>query len=271
MGRIAKAFARRAKQNQKLLIPYLVAGDPDLKTSLEVMHEMVSAGADLIEVGVPFTDPEAEGPVIQLSHERALLNHVSLQDTLLLVSKFRERDPETPVILMGYLNPIDAMGYATFGERAGAAGVDGILIVNMPPEEGADLSRELGRHGVDSIYLIAPTTTDERARFICSEARGFIYYVSLKGTTGASTINFDDVEARYRHLKPLSEIPMVVGFGIKDGASAARVASFADGSVVGTAIVSIFESNMQTPEKIGPEVFGLLTEMRQQMDVATAK
>ena len=266
MGRIADTFARRAAENRQLLIPYLVAGDPDLETSLSVMHEMVAAGADLIELGVPFTDPEAEGPVIQLGHERALKHNVSLRDTLSLVSRFREKNVQTPVILMGYVNPIDAMGYETFASMAADCGVDGTLIVNLPPEEGAELNTAMIAKGLDAIYLLSPTTTDKRAAYICSEAHGFVYYVSLKGTTGASTINFDDVEARVAHLRQFSNVPMVVGFGIKDGASAARVARFADGSVVGTAVVDIFAAHQGEPELIAPKVAALLRDMREQMD-----
>jgi len=266
VGRIADAFARQRLDKHKLLIPYIVAGDPDLDTSLQVMHEMVLAGADLIELGVPFTDPEAEGPSIQLGHERALKNNVSLRDTINLVARFREKDTQTPVILMGYVNPIDAMGYDVFASIAAQAGVDGTLIVNLPPEEGAALNVELSAQGLDAIYLLSPTTTDKRAEYILNAARGFVYYVSLKGTTGASTINFDQVEARVKHLKAFSDVPMVVGFGIKDGVSAARVATFADGSVVGTAIVDIFAAHEQSPAKIAPLVAQLLSDMRQQMD-----
>lgn len=266
MGRIEDTFASRAAENRKLLIPYLVAGDPDLDTSLAVMHEMVAAGADLIELGVPFTDPEAEGPAIQLGHERALQHNVSLRDTLALVARFRESNTETPVILMGYVNPIDAMGYEAFAESALTSGVDGTLIVNLPPEEGAELNTALRAKGLDAIYLLSPTTTDKRAAYICSEAQGFVYYVSLKGTTGASTINFDAVEERVNHLRQFSSVPMVVGFGIKDGASAARVAKFADGSVVGTALVDIFAELQSTPDQIAPRVATLLQDMRQQMD-----
>lgn len=271
MGRIADAFARQAKENRKLLIPYLVAGDPDLETSLTVMHSMVDAGADLIELGVPFTDPEAEGPVIQLAHERALVNNVSLRDSIELVRRFRKLDKQTPVILMGYLNPLDAMGYETFANSASEAGVDGVLIVNMPPEEGRELRSALAGKELNVIYLLSPTTTDKRAAYVCSEAGGFVYYVSLKGTTGSATIiNFDDVEARVNHLRAFCGVPMVVGFGINDGASAARVAGFADGSVVGTAVVNIFGVHQQNPEKIAPLVAELLADMRQQMDAVNS-
>ncbi len=266
MTRISEAFARRQAEQKKLLIPYIVAGDPNLEVSLEVMHAMVDAGADLIELGVPFTDPEAEGPSIQLGHERALKNKVSLKDTINLVQKFREKDQSTPLILMGYVNPVEAMGFDEFASRAATAGVDGTIIVNLPPEEGVELNEAYKTHGLSAIYLMAPTTTDTRAAKISAEANGFVYYVSLKGTTGASNINFDDVEKRLHHLRSICELPMVVGFGIKDGASAARVAQFADGSVVGTAIVDIFAKHTDAPQNIIEDVSTLLRDMRQQMD-----
>lgn len=266
MSRISEVFAAKKAEQQKLLIPYIVAGDPDLALSLKALHAMVDAGADLIELGVPFTDPEAEGPSIQLGHERALKNNVSLSDTLNLVSQFREQNNTTPIILMGYVNPIEAMGYETFAKRASDAGVDGTIIVNLPPEEGFELTEAMNTHNIAPIYLIAPTTTDDRAARISADAKEFIYYVSLKGTTGASIINFDDVERRVNHLRSLCPHPMVVGFGIKDGSSAARVAEFADGSVVGTAVVDIFAKHTSAPDQILDEVSALLGDMRTQMD-----
>ena len=268
MSRINDTFAQKQSEQKKLLIPYIVAGDPHLDVSLEVLHAMVEAGADLIELGVPFTDPEAEGPSIQLGHERALLNNVSLADTMGLVKKFREKNTTTPVILMGYVNPIESMGYESFAARAADAGVDGTIIVNLPPEQGVELSESLVANGLAPIYLLAPTTTDKRAAKICAEAKGFVYYVSLKGTTGANTINFDNVEERVNHLRDLCDLPMVVGFGIKDGTSAARVAEFADGSVVGTAIVDIFAEFEKEPEQIVSRVTELLADMREKMDAA---
>ncbi|MEO2174296.1 MAG: tryptophan synthase subunit alpha [bacterium] len=269
MSRIAACFERLFSENKKALIPYIVAGDPVKEVTVGIMHAMVASGADIIELGVPFSDPEAEGPVIQLAHERALVHGTSLKDTIAMVAEFRRTDDVTPVLLMGYVNPIERMGYETFGESASIAGVDATLIVNVPPEEGELLEQSLIAHGLDSIYLLAPTTTDLRAQYLCSKSRGFIYYVSLKGTTGASLINMDDVEQRVRFLQQYSKIPMVVGFGIKDGGSAARVASFADGSVVGTAVVSLFESSGGEPDKIALEVGKLLTEMRHAMDAET--
>lgn len=268
MTRITDAFALKREEQRKLLIPYIVAGDPSLEVSLQAMHKMVEAGADMIEIGVPFTDPEAEGPSIQLGHERALKNNVSLLDTLDLIAQFREQNNATPIILMGYVNPIEAMGYEKFASRAAAAGVDGTIIVNLPIEEGLELNEALSAHDLSAIYLLAPTTTDERAAKICADAKGFIYYVSLKGTTGASTINFDQVEERVNHLRSICTIPMVVGFGIKDGKSASRVAEFADGSVVGTAVVDLFAEHTTEPEKILEKVYELLQDMRHQMDAS---
>ncbi len=266
MSRISVCFERLASEKRKALIPYLVAGDPIKSTTVQVMHSMVENGADIIELAMPFTDPEAEGPVIQLGHERALLHNTSLVDVFAMVDEFRMTDKDTPVLLMGYLNPIERMGYEMFAISAAKAGVDAALVVNLPPEEGELLDESLRANHLDSIYLLAPTTTDKRARFICSRGRGFTYYVSLKGTTGASTINMEEVEERFRHLSQFCKIPMVVGFGIKDGPSAARVATFADGSVVGTAVVSIFESFKDSPEQIPSEVGALMHEMRQAMD-----
>ncbi len=266
MSRISACFERLAKENRKALIPYIVAGDPVMEITVDVMHEMVVKGADIIELGVPFSDPEAEGPVIQLAHERALANNTSLKDTIAMVARFRQSDQQTPVLLMGYVNPIEAMGYETFAGAAGAAGVDATLLVNVPPEEGELLDQSLLAHDLDFICLLAPTTTDERAQFLLSKSRGFVYYVSLKGTTGATAINMDEVEQRVNQLRQYSSIPMVVGFGIKDGPTAARVALFADGSVVGTAIVSIFEEFKDEPDRIPQQVGELVKQMRYAMD-----
>lgn len=268
MSRIAPCFERLADEKRTALIPYIVAGDPVFDVTVKVMREMVKNGADIIEIGIPFSDPEAEGPVIQHGHERALRHNTSLRDTLKIISEFRRQDNRTPVLLMGYVNPIEAMGYEVFAESAASAGVDATLIVNVPPEEGELLDQSLQAHGLDSVYLLAPTTTDERAAYLCSKSRGFVYYVSLKGTTGASTIDLDEVKQRVRRLAEFSSIPMVVGFGIKDAASAASVASFADGAVVGTAIVSIFEALKDYPDQIAGEVGKLIKDLRTAMDTA---
>ncbi|MBL4680113.1 MAG: tryptophan synthase subunit alpha [Pseudomonadales bacterium] len=266
MSRMAQCFERLANEGRKALIPYIVAGDPVKDITITVMHEMVTKGANIIELGVPFSDPEAEGPVIQLAHERALKHGTSLRDTCQMVAEFRKTDSQTPVVLMGYLNPIEKMGHDTFASLAAASGVDAILIVNLPPEEGEELNQALLDKGIHNICLLAPTTTDARAEYLCNRAHGFIYYVSLKGTTGAATINMQEVKARLDELRHFASIPMVVGFGIKDGETAAAVASFADGSVVGTAVVNLFEVEQHNPEKIIRKVGDLIADMRQAMD-----
>lgn len=269
MSRISNCFEQLEAQNKKALIPYVVAGDPVPDVTVKVMHKMVEMGADLIELGVPFSEPEAEGAVIQVAHERALEHNVSLRDTIQMVADFRQNDKTTPVLLMGYINPIEKMGYEEFAKLAKAAGVDASLLVNVPPEEGVELEIALRKQDIDTIYLVAPTTTDTRAAYLCAKSTGFIYYVSLKGTTGASTINMDEVETRFNHLKQFTKIPMVVGFGIKDGASAARVTEFADGSVVGSAIVQIFADNKDKPDIIVESVGALISEMRTAMDLVS--
>ena len=266
MSRMAQCFERLTNEGRKALIPYIVAGDPVKDITVSVMHEMVANGADIIELGIPFSDPEAEGPVIQLAHERALEHGTSLEDTCHFVGEFRKLDEHTPVLLMGYLNPIEKMGQAKFADLAADSGVDALLIVNLPPEEEDELNEILLARGIDRICLLAPTTTDTRAKYLCEVSRGFVYYVSLKGATGAATINMVEVEERVKKLKQYSKIPMVVGFGIKDGATAAKVSTFSDGSVVGTAIVDIFALEQKNPEKIAPEVGKLVAIMRHAMD-----
>ncbi len=252
--------------NKKALVAYIVAGDPSPEVTVPLLHEMVAAGVDVIELGVPFSDPEAEGPAIQLAHERALKHHVSLNDCFEMVAEFRKEDQETPIVLMGYLNPIEMMGYEIFAKRAGSAGINGIIIVNLPPEEAGDLPKVLEDSGIETVYLLAPTTTDERAAYICKESRGFVYYVSLKGTTGASTLDIDDVKDKMSRFRSMSEIPVMVGFGIKDGSSAKAVAEVADGAVVGTAVVKLMEENQGNSEDINTSVGSFIRELRAAID-----
>lgn len=267
MSRIGTRFARLASEGRKALVTYVVAGDPSTETTVAIMHQMVAGGVDMIELGMPFTDPEAEGPVIQQAQKRALDNHTRMRDVLDIVKTFRESDGDTPIILMGYLNPVERMGYDAFAEAAAAAGIDGTIIVNMPPEEGELLERSLEAAGLDPIYLLAPTTTEARARMILSRARGFAYYVSLKGTTGASTLNVDDVAAHLAWLKPMSNVPIAVGFGIKNGESARNVADGgADGIVIGAAVVGLIESGLEAVDEIPARVGGFVREIRQALD-----
>ena len=226
-----------AANNRKAVIPYVVAGDPAPEHTVAVMHTLVEQGADIIELGVPFSDPMAEGPVIQLGHERALANNVSLRDVLGMVAEFRQKDEKTPVVLMGYANPIEAMGYEKFAEAANVAGVNGVLTVDLPPEESEALNNCLKEKDIDTIFLIAPTTSDERTTRIVENASGYIYYVSLKGVTGAGHLDTEAVEQKVRAIKQKTALPVCVGFGIKDAQSAKQVAEHADGVVVGSLLV----------------------------------
>jgi len=266
LSRIADCFQRLADQRQKALVVYVVAGDPTPDITVPLLHDMVASGASIIELGVPFTDPEAEGPVIQLAHERAMRHRVSLRDTISMVARFREQDKVTPVVLMGYINPIEAMGYEAFAAAAASAGVDGTILVNVPPEEGQVLDNAMLSQGLDPIYLLAPTTPEARARLIFDRTRGFTYYVSVKGTTGAGNLDIKEVSQRLAAFKAYATSPIVAGFGIKDGESAAQIARVADGAVVGTALVSLMAANEKDPARLREAVCALVADMRSAMD-----
>jgi tryptophan synthase alpha chain len=239
MSRIENCFKQLKGQNKKAFIPYLTAGDPDLETSLNLMHALVAAGADIIELGFPFSDPSSDGPVIQRAVERSLAKHTRLKDVLLLVERFRQENQDTPLVLMGYLNPIECMGYREFVESAEQAGVDGVLVVDMPPEEAHDLLQVIQASELDCIFLVAPTTNEERARKICELSSGYVYYVSLKGVTGASHLDIESVRANVNRLKSYCELPIGIGFGIKDADIAAKLGEIADAIVVGSALVNL--------------------------------
>lgn len=266
MSRISTRFELRAKEGRKLLIPYFTAGDPKPENAVPMMHAMVEAGADLIELGVPFSDPMAEGPVIQKAMERALEHNVSLHDVIAMVAEFRQKDAETPVILMGYLNPVEVMGYTEFAKVASAAGVDGILTVDIPPEEATDYVAAMKAEGLDRIFLISPTTTDDRIKAISEASGGFLYYVSLKGVTGAGNLDINAVQDRVSNIRKLTKLPVGVGFGIKDAESAASIASTADAVVVGSAIVKRIEENLDSADNAIKAVSALLSDMRQALD-----
>lgn len=238
MSRIPDRFRQLAEQGRKALIPYIVAGDPDPGITVQLMHRLVESGADIIELGVPFSDPMAEGPVIQLGHERALANGMSLRRVLDMVREFRESDSDTPLLLMGYANPVMHMGFREFVDAASAVGLDGLLTVDIPPEEVEEVNAQLKRVGMDNIFLIAPTTPDDRMGRITDSASGFIYYVSLKGVTGAGHLDTAEVARRVADIRRHSDLPVAVGFGIKDAESARVVAEVADGVVVGSALIS---------------------------------
>ena len=237
MNRLDKSVQESLASGRKQLVAYIVAGDPVPGWTVVAMHGLVDAGVDVIELGVPFTDPEAEGPVIQGGHERALMHGVTLRKTLAMVQKFRERDDQTPVVLMGYLNPIEAMGLPEFAEAAKKVGVDGTIIVNLPPEEASELGPVFEEHDISPVFLLAPTTTDDRAKVVCDAARGFVYYVSLKGTTGSGKLDPAEVGSKVAHFKKMTDKAVYVGFGIKDAESARLVGSVADGVVMGSSLV----------------------------------
>ena len=270
MSRIKQCFQQLAATGKKALIPYLVAGDPQPADTVNFMHQLVAAGANLIELGVPFSDPMAEGPVIQRAHERALAHNVSLQDAITMVRQFRETDAATPVVLMGYANPVEVMGYETFAAKAAAAGVDGLLTVDMPPEEATALGQALAARQLDIIYLLAPTTTEARARTICDNATGYLYYVSLKGVTGAGNLDTDAVATRLQVIRSMTQLPLCVGFGINSAEAAARIAAVADGVVVGSALVSQFDGETP-PQTAMAAATVLLQSMRNGLDKTEAK
>lgn len=267
MNRIAQCFEQLKKTNRKALVGYVVSGDPYPEVNLPVWNAMVEHGVDIIEVGIPFSDPMAEGPTIQLAHERALEHKTSLRSTLQAIKVFRESNQHTPVVLMGYGNPVERMGYQTFAEEAAAAGVDGVLTVDLPPEEAKGLDEHLKANGIENIFLLAPTTTEERARHIVSMAGGFLYYVSLKGVTGAGHLDVDSVNEKVGEFRTLTDLPICVGFGIKTGEAAKAVTQQADGAVVGSLLVdAIGKLADQKPEDIAAAVGKLVAPLRAALD-----
>lgn len=237
MSRIAAVLSQKQKHKSKALIPYLVAGDPDLQTTVRLMHALVRAGADIIELGIPFSDPSSDGTVIQLGAERALAGGTRLMDVLAVVAHFRQQDKATPVVLMGYLNPIETMGYRQFALNASQAGVDGVLIVDMPVNESADFFAAVKPFDLDTVFLVAPTTSNERLQAICQACSGYLYYVSLKGVTGAAIRDKGEIRIRIEQLRGITDLPVMVGFGIKDGDGAREMAAISDGIIVGSALV----------------------------------
>ena len=214
MSRLAEMFTKCRAEGRRALIPFITAGDPLPAATVPLLHALVEGGADILELGVPFSDPMADGPVIQQAAERALKHHVSLRQVLDMVREFRKVNRTTPIVLMGYLNPVEAFGYAAFAKQAAAAGVDGVLTVDLPPEEGEGLLPALREARLAPIFLVAPTTTDRRMAWICEQAQGFVYYVSLKGVTGAASLDLEAVGERLTVVRGLTRLPVGVGFGI---------------------------------------------------------
>ncbi|WP_290538589.1 MULTISPECIES: tryptophan synthase subunit alpha [Alcanivorax] len=266
MRRIESCFQRLAEQNRKALIPFVTAGDSSKEVTVPLMHAMVEAGADIIELGVPFSDPMADGPVIQKACERALAHGTSTHDVLAMVKEFRERDTRTPVVLMGYLNPVEALGYESFAKAASQAGVDGILLVDLPPEEALEIKPVMDAHELDMIFLVAPTTSDARIKLIGKAGSGYLYYVSLKGVTGSASLNVDEVASRVETIRNLAQLPIGVGFGIKDAESAQAVSRVSDGVVVGSALVNQIAANPDNPGAINKAISDILAAMRNAMD-----
>ncbi|MFK0375435.1 tryptophan synthase subunit alpha [Pandoraea sp. NPDC090278] len=242
MSRIQATFQALQAQGKKGLIPFITAGDPEPGWTVKLMHALADNGADVIELGVPFSDPMADGPVIQRASERALARGVSLAEVLGYVAVFRQTNDRTPIVLMGYANPIEAMGLEAFAERAAKAGVDGVLVVDYPPEEAEGFAGAVRAQGIDPIFLLAPTSTDARIAAVARQASGYLYYVSLKGVTGAASLDLESVASKIPQIKAVADLPVGVGFGIRDAETARAVASVADAVVIGSAIVQRLEN-----------------------------
>lgn len=242
MSRIKSALTALAEKNRKGLIPFITAGDPAPELTVPLMHALVAGGADIIELGVPFSDPMADGPVIQRASERALANGVSIKQVLQFVQEFRSSNQTTPVVLMGYANPIEHMGSSAFIAAAKQVGVDGVLVVDYPPEECEEFAATLKENGLDPIFLLAPTSTDERIEEVGKIVSGYVYYVSLKGVTGSGHLDLDAVASKMPLLKKHVQVPIGVGFGIRDGATAKAIASVSDAVVIGSRIIQELEN-----------------------------
>ena len=241
MRRIAKRFRELQSRGRKGLITFITAGDPNAADTLPMMHALARGGADIIELGVPFSDPMADGPVIQRASERALAAGTTLDDVLVCVNEFRKSDTDTPVVLMGYLNPFEHLGASAFAERAAGAGVDGVLIVDLPPEESSEFRDALLSADLDQIFLIAPNSEAERIRTICEYASGFVYFVAVKGVTGDKVLKVDEIDTGIAEARAIADLPFGVGFGIKTPAAAAEASTVADAVIVGSALVELIE------------------------------
>ncbi|MGN6318248.1 tryptophan synthase subunit alpha [Trinickia sp.] len=266
MSRIEHTFAALAAQGKKGLIPFITAGYPDPARTVEFMHALVAGGADVIELGVPFSDPMADGPVIQRSSERALARGVTLKHVLADVKRFREQDTKTPVVLMGYANPIERMGIEAFTQAAAEAGVDGVLTVDYPPEESAQFAQRMRAANIDPIFLLAPTSTEERIAAVGQVASGYVYYVSLKGVTGAANLDVSSIASKIPAIKSQVRLPVGVGFGIRDASTARAVGEVADAVVIGSRLVQLLE---EVPaEAAVSELTSFVAGIRKALDAA---
>jgi tryptophan synthase alpha chain len=264
MSRIQARFEVLRKAKRKALIPYITAGDPSPALTVPLMRALVDAGADIIELGVPFSDPMADGPVVQRSGERALRQGVSLADVLGLVRDFRHQNSQTPIVLMGYANPIEAMGAEKFMAAAKDAGVDGVIVVDYPPEECEQFAALARKAGIDPIFLLAPTSTEQRIQEVARVGSGYLYYVSLRGVTGAGHIDLADVAAQIPRIRAATQLPIGVGFGIRDAESARRVAQAADAVVIGSRVIQEIEA--AGPDQAVARVKALLRPIREALD-----
>jgi tryptophan synthase alpha chain len=271
VSRIQQRFDHLRTQGRTGLVPYVTAGDPNRESVVELMHALVASGADVIELGVPFSDPMADGPVIQRSSERALTRHVTLHDCVNWVAQFRRQDPETPVVLMGYANPIERFGKEAFVQAAKQAGVDGRFIVDYPPEECEEFSQQLQSAGLDPIFLLAPTSTETRMQEVARLGSGYLYYVSLRGVTGAANIDPQAVYERVELIRSYTAMPIGVGFGISDAASAVAVAASADAVVIGSALIRLMETAEKAGESPIEKAKAFMTGIRQALDAMPAK
>jgi len=269
MSRIQGRFQALGRDKRKALIPYITAGDPHPSLTVPLMRGLVEAGADILELGVPFSDPMADGPVIQRAGERALKHGVGLTNVLAMVADFRKADSSTPIVLMGYANPIEAMGTEKFIAAAKAAGVDGVIVVDYPPEECEQFAALAKNAGIDPIFLLAPTSTDKRIEQVGRVGSGYLYYVSLRGITGAASIDFSEISSRIPRIRAATHLPIGVGFGIRDAASARRVAQSADAVVIGSRIIQEIEAG--AADGAVARVKAFLKPIRQALDASLTK
>lgn len=264
-SRLDRRLAALAARGRKALVPFITAGDPGLDATVPVMHALVEAGADIIELGVPFSDPMADGVVIQKSSERALARGLNTPGLFAMVAEFRQRDADTPVVLMGYLNPIERRGWEWYAAQAAQAGVDALLIVDLPPEEAGEARALLNRHGLQLIALLAPTTDGARLQEACAQAQGYLYYVSMAGVTGTGLLHADALRQRVESIRTAAGVPVLVGFGIKDADTARACAAFSDGVIVGSALVSVL-AECGSPEAAAAAARAFLAPLRKAID-----
>lgn len=266
MSRIKACLQSLKQQNKKALIPFITAGDPKIESTVSILNTLAQNGADIIELGIPFSDPMADGPVIQLADERALANGITTTDVLAMVREFRKTNQTTPIVLMGYLNPIEIYGYERFANDAAEAGVDGLITVDLPPEAADSALAQFDRVGIESIFLIAPTTSEKRIKLIADKGRGYLYYVSLKGVTGAGNLDVDGVNARLETIRKITDLPIAVGFGIKDAETARTIGQNAEGVVVGSALVNIIAQYQNDVDTMLVKVAEFMASLRQGLD-----